>query len=234
MFGIVTEPEKIASAIGRNCKRIRIAIGVTQDELARYARGLGLRWKASTVADFEAGRSAPTFATVLVVSLALHSAARNAALRQGTRDASVLLSELLEAEDGAQIRLNEDLALPAGLVSAVCNGEPWSAAPWSIWVPTPGLETEASLRFNRDMWGEGANSPPERVLLRSGVTEDRLARQLGIDRARLADLSYLLWQSTFSDERDRRAGSDANQQKKGRISREMRAELEKELADGDD
>jgi hypothetical protein len=73
----------------------------------------------------------------------------------------------------------------------------------------------------------------ERLLLRSGLTEDRLARQIGVERARLADISHLLWQSTFSEERDRRAGPDANQQKKGRISREMRAELEKALADGD-
>jgi hypothetical protein len=65
------------------------------------------------------------------------------------------------------------------------------------------------------------------------LTEDRLARRFGIERARLADISYLLWRSTFSEERDRRAGPDANQQKKGRISRELRAELEEALADGD-
>lgn len=227
-------PEKLASVVGRNCKRIRTDVGLTQDEFARYARHLGLRWKASTVADFEAGRSAPTFATVLVVSLALHSAARNAAARRGDLDVSVLLSELLQAEDGEQLRLSEDLTLPAGLVAAVCEGRSWSAPPWGIWVPTPGLETEASLEFNRELWGDEANSPPERVLLRSGLTEDRLARRLGIERAQLADLSYLLWRSTFSEERDRRAGSDANQQKKGRVSREMRAELEKVLTDGHD
>jgi hypothetical protein len=43
-----------------------------------------------------------------------------------------------------------------------------------------------------------------------------------------------LWQRTFSEERDRRAGADANQQKRGQESRTLRAELEKALADGDD
>ena len=38
----------------------------------------------------------------------------------------------------------------------------------------------------------------------------------------------------FREERDRRAGEDANRQKKGRITRELRAELEKALADRDD
>lgn len=225
----------LAEVVGANCKRIRTSTGLTQDELARYARGLGLRWNAAKVGDFEAGRSAPTFATVLAVSLALHSAARNDAVRSGKVDeVSVLFSELLAAEDGAQLQINEDLSLPAGLVAAVCEGQSWSAPPWTIWVPTPGMETEGSLRFWRDMFGDDANSPPERVLLRSGLTEDRLARRLGIDRARLADLSYLLWQKTFSEERDLRAGAEASQQKKGRISREMRSELEKELARGDD
>jgi hypothetical protein len=41
-----------------------------------------------------------------------------------------------------------------------------------------------------------------------------------------------LWHGTFSEERDRRAGPDATQQKKGRISRELRTELEKALTDG--
>lgn len=224
----------LAEVVGANCRRIRTAIGLTQDELARYARDLGLRWNAAKVGHFEAGRSAPTFATVLAVSLALHSAARNEATRKGNLGVSVPLSELLAAEDEARVRLNDDLTLPAGLVAAVCGGQSWSARPWGLWMPTPGLETEASLEFYRDMWGEGANSPPERVWLRSGLTEDRLARRLGIERDRLADLSYLLWQRTFSEERDRRAGADANQQKKGRISREMRTELKKELADGND
>ncbi|MGK2854588.1 MAG: helix-turn-helix domain-containing protein [Microbacteriaceae bacterium] len=230
-------PEKIASAVGRNCKRIRTDVGLTQDEFARYARHLGLRWKASTVADFEAGRSAPTFATVLVVSLALHSAARNEAARQGGHlSVSVLLSELFAAEDGEQIQLNDDLHLPAALVAAVCEGRSWGSPPWNLWVPTPGLETRESLEFWQELMpgDEVVGSPPERVLLRSGLTEDRLARRLGIDLARLADLSYLLWKKTFSEERDRRAGPDASQQKKGRVSREMRSEIEKALADGDD
>ncbi|MDG4667999.1 hypothetical protein [Mycobacterium sp. 236(2023)] len=84
------------------------------------------------------------------------------------------------------------------------------------------------------MFGDAALTPSQRVLLASGLTEERLARRLGIERTRLADVSYLLWQSTFSQERDRRAGAEANQQKKGRISREMREELVEALSDGDD
>jgi transcriptional regulator with XRE-family HTH domain len=225
---VAVKQKPLAVVLGENCQRIRTMIGITQDELARHARDVGLRWTASKVGDFEKGRRAPTFATVLLVSLALHSAAQNAA-RRGGREVPTTLAELLSSE--GEVRLNDDVAFPAGLVSAVCKGQPWSAPPWHLWAPEPGTEPESSLKLYRDIWGDAALAPPERVLLRSGLTEDRLARQLGIERAGLADISYLLWQSTFSEERDRRAG-DANQQKKGRISREMRAELEKALADG--
>jgi hypothetical protein len=71
-------------------------------------------------------------------------------------------------------------------------------------------------------------------LHRSGLAEQRLAKALSIGDARLAELSSQLWHSSFSEERDRRAGPGANQQKKARVSRELRVEIEKALADGDD
>ncbi|MGA8543972.1 MAG: hypothetical protein WB785_01775 [Mycobacterium sp.] len=68
----------------------------------------------------------------------------------------------------------------------------------------------------------------------SGLTEDRLAARLGIGRDDLAALSLRLWRKPFSQERDRIAGPDANKQKRGQVSRALRAELEKALANGHD
>jgi hypothetical protein len=70
------------------------------------------------------------------------------------------------------------------------------------------------------------------MLDRSGLAEQRLAKALGIGTPRLADLSSQLWGATFGEERDRRAGAGASRQKKGHISRGLRAELEKALTDG--
>jgi hypothetical protein len=42
----------------------------------------------------------------------------------------------------------------------------------------------------------------------------------------LAGLSAALWKRTFSQERDRRAGPEANAQKRGQVSRELRKELQ--------
>jgi transcriptional regulator with XRE-family HTH domain len=211
----------LAVVVGANCKRIRVKkIGVTQDELARCARLLGLRWNAAKVGDFEAGRSAPTFATVLAVTLALQMALEDAAeRRRESPEGGVTLADLLDGRD--HIALTDSVAVAATQLAEVCRGRTFTPFDLEYW------RRARSAQDTID--GIVAD-----MLQRSGLTEHRLAKHLGITPDRLADVSFQLWQSTFSEERDRRAGPDANQQKRGRISRELRAELEKALADGDD
>ena len=61
----------------------------------------------------------------------------------------------------------------------------------------------------------------------------RVIQSLGISRSRgIAEMAYL-WGRSFVAERDRRAGGDANQQKRGRISRELKQELEAVLRGND-
>ncbi len=228
MFGIVvTERADLAAVVGRNCKRIRNEIGLTQNEFAKYARDQGLRWNASAVADFESGRSTPTFGTVLAVSLALELAAQITRRYRWSAETGGAFSELVEADGDIQL-LNNGLTMSADLVAEVCRGKPWKV------FADRGPQSKEFLALERDFWGDEGLSATQRLIVRSGQPEERLARQLNIELSTLADISNLLWQSTFSEERDRRAGADANAQKKGRISRELRQELEQELADGDD
>ncbi|HUH70027.1 MAG TPA: hypothetical protein VLZ05_14930 [Mycobacterium sp.] len=202
---------RLAVVVGRNCRRVRTEAGLTQDELARYARGYGLRWNAAKVANFEAGRWEFTLATVLLVGMALRRAMSFAVLaapaRRGggpARDRAVTLADLLDGA-GELVALSDDVLVAATDLAAIGRGQPFP------------------LRFFGD-----------RLVDRSGLAEQRLAKALGISVSRLADLSSALWGTTFGDERDRRAGMGANQQKRGATSRELRAELEKALADGDD
>ena len=65
---MTTGPESLAVVVGRNCRRIRTTAGITQNELAKHARDVGLRWTASKVGDFESGRNNPSFATVLALA----------------------------------------------------------------------------------------------------------------------------------------------------------------------
>ena len=69
---------------------------------------------------------------------------------------------------------------------------------------------------------------------RAGLDEDRLAKRLNISSGLLAAASWQLWRLPFSEERDRRAGWDANPQKRGRVSRDLQHELSEELARGND
>lgn len=212
--------------MGRNCKRLRTEIGLTQNEFARYARDRGLRWNSSAVADFEGGRSSPTFGTVLAVSLALELAAQIAECYRWGPEIGGVFPELVQSD--VDIQLNNGLAMPADLVAEVCRGKNWQ-----VWAPR-GHESKESLAFDQAIWGDEALTASQRLMVRSGQPEERLARQLKIELSQLSDISNLLWQRTFSEERDRRAGADANAQKKGRISRELRQELEQELTHGND
>jgi len=202
----------LAKVVGANCKRLRTAICITQDGLAQYARSLGLRWTASKVGDFEAGRSAPTLATVLIVGDALAWAAAQARfdIDIGLSDQppppdEVTLADLLDGGSGFIVLSDEHTVRAADLV-AVARGR--------------GFES----------W-DGATEPLTR---QPGMTEKRIAKNLNVSDLDFAETSFLLWGKTFSEERDSRAGVDANQQRKGRISREMRAEIEKALTNGDD
>jgi transcriptional regulator with XRE-family HTH domain len=217
---VPVEPESLAVVVGRNCQLRRKAIGITQDDLARYARDVGLHWTASKVGDFEAGRRAPTFATVLTVLLALNCAAEDAAEAADAEAQYVRLSDLV-AVDGL-ITLTDTLDVKGGQLAGVCRGDAFVLAP---------ITQDAILTLQAAAEALGVRDIAK-VLQRHGLTEYRLAKALGVEPVRLAQLSFQLWQRTFSEERDRRAGPEVTQQKKGRISRELRAELEKEVADG--
>jgi hypothetical protein len=163
-------------------------------------------------------------AQVLAVALALQAAVEEYATpRVSPVITEVKLADLVKGT--GVVALNDDLSVAAAELADICSGD------------APTLNNNVIFR-------RGAHQPDGRegvwqVLQRSGLPEDRLLRWLRdrglvIDRIRLAEVSFALWQSTFSDERDRRAGPGARPQKKGRISRELRVELEKALGDGDD
>ncbi|WP_084721827.1 hypothetical protein [Rhodococcus marinonascens] len=72
---------------------------------------------------------------------------------------------------------------------------------------------------------------------RVGLTEARIAKALGVEAGTIDNLAWYLWRRSFSDERDHRAGQDANAQKRGRITRELKSELSialEKVSRGDD
>lgn len=207
--------QSLAEVVGDNCKRLRSGLGITQDELARYARSVGLRWRASSVGDFEAGRSAPSLATVLAVAAALQSALkeRRSGRKRGQGLAGVSVGDLVRSDQ--PVAVTELLTLP-GATLAAWLGDTFADA--------PSISNDAALESQMDrsesyLVGSGA------VMERSGLAEERMAKSLGVDLRTLSVASFHLWDRTFTEERDQRAGPDANKQKRGQVTRTMRAEL---------
>jgi hypothetical protein len=62
-----------------------------------------------------------------------------------------------------------------------------------------------------------------------GEPEQLLERDLGLDRDRLIADMAALWGKSYSAQRDELAGPGANAQKKGRVARELKAELRRVL-----
>lgn len=205
--------ESLAIVVGRNCEHLRNQIGLTQDELARYARDLGLRWKASSVGDFESGRSAPKFATVVTVAVALQWALEDA---EPSADAPAVISLAhLVAFDGF-VTLTDTFKVFGSDLVQWCAGR------------APTLTTS---EFYQHLKLQGVVVDAVDVLTQAaGLAEQRQAKRMGIEPEQFAALSLVLWQRSFSDERDRRAGDDANPQKRGQVTRAMQAELDDELA----
>jgi transcriptional regulator with XRE-family HTH domain len=244
MLRIVSDQhQSLAAVVGLNCAERRLAAGLTQEQFVRYARGVGLRWTASKLADFERGRREVAFGTVLAVSWALSKAQADAKHRGVAGAGPVTLADLLQSN--GNVVLTSDGPDPLGSVVAdVCRGRPWPSDALDLY-GAAGLEMQESYRqivesapsalvdghFDPNL----TTTDLEQMRKRSGLTEDRVAQRLNISRDRLAAVSFRLWEGrTFGEERDRRGGPDVNQQKKGRISRELRAELEKAFADGND
>lgn len=236
--------EPLAVVVGRNCQAIRSKLGVTQEQFVRYTRQAGLRWTASKVGDFERGRREVSFGTALAVSLALSRAQADAREHGAAVGRPVTFADLVRFD--GNVVLTPDGPDPLGAVVAdVCRGRKWPLDP-AVLLGADELEIQrvhegalgsALSKAIVDGYFDPDVSNADLALMRqrSGLAEDRLAQRLGISRDRLAAVSFKRWQgSTFSEERDRRAGADANQQKRGRISRELRAELEEALTDGND
>ena len=60
----------------------------------------------------------------------------------------------------------------------------------------------------------------------------RICKSLGVDPAVAAKAMLKLWNRTFSSERDERSEPGDNAQRRGQISRQLKAELQKELSRG--
>jgi hypothetical protein len=217
LVGERVRDQTLAAVMGGNVKKLRG--GHTQAELARHAKAWGLPWTTGTVANVEAGRSAPSLANLYPLVLAL----------EDLLDRRVRPTELFNGSGTVTVgRLEIELRLLRTLLSdgPVKRPKP-DVSELNSWMDR--VEVTWPDRLLKAPYGPFHDT-------KTAMTESdlRIGKGLGWDADRTAAEMAYLWGHPLSVERDNRAASGANAQARGQISRQLKDELRKVITDGDD
>jgi transcriptional regulator with XRE-family HTH domain len=219
--------DSVAKVVGEGAREIRLDAGITLEETARAAQRYGLPWTSGRVGDFESGRTAPSLPTLVAAAAALGEAIGR----------PVSLAELVTGK--GQVQINDKLSFDKSALRAALSGG-------TVYAHTSPLPPAALLRKYEIVHGPTSTAHwPKRLRaikphLRWAVLRDfsesdaRMCKNIGVDQVLGAAAMAALWRRTFTAERDHRAGPDANAQRRGQISRQLKAELQKVIKDGND
>ena len=169
------------------------------DDVAVRARALGLRWNSGRVSDLERGRISPTIPTLLLLSMALADLTGE----------PVRVADLVQHE--GDVMLTPTTSLPGSQVVGALSGEPARRG------DARSSHSRAALVLSIATEQAG------------GESEQRVAQSLGIAGKQFRELSQELWGRPFAAERDSRAGEGASPQKRGRVARTLKKEMEQHL-----
>jgi hypothetical protein len=211
----------VAQVVGDNVRNRRADISL--DILAAASP---LPMSTGRIGNIESARSTTTTLETLI--------AMAAALSRATVE-PVTLADLLDGE--GEVSLGGQFVIELSTLRAVLRGEP---------VPISDAETDRKLgKVMSEARRWAITRLPEWKLLPQSVRRDldphdwlrvkmtlresdiRMCKAIDIDHELGAALMAKLWDKPFSAERDRRAGPDAKAQRKGQISRRLKADLEK-------
>lgn len=187
---------------------------------------MGMKCSTGRISELEGGRVSPTLPTLFVLADALREVTGH----------PVSLAELVKA-DGF-IRVNDDLVVRAEKVAEAVSSSPVELKLRDVLGAVE--EAQDVLRQSAAALRELPDYPDvtmgvvRDISHKSGETEERVAKSLGFPLLQLSFESARLWGDSFSAERDQRAGPDANAQKRGRVSRELKAELRASISRGRD
>jgi transcriptional regulator with XRE-family HTH domain len=221
-----------AATAGANAQNLRRGADVKLEQFAKRARLYGLKWTSGRVSDFESGKVAPTLPTLYLVTAVLTDLLGR----------EVAVEELFAGE--GRVALNDRVNLKLDTVR--------SGFREGFTVTISDMPDERD-RHDKSMaeYIERLERIPESLTAGmtigeyrdvSGAMSDsdlRMCKNLGIDQTLGAAAMAKLWKQPFTAERDKRAEVDANPQRRGQISRQLKAELlsiirGQDTADGDD
>jgi transcriptional regulator with XRE-family HTH domain len=210
----------VAQVVGAGARALRLDAGVTLEQMARAAQYYGLPWTSGRVGDFESGRTAPSLPTLVAAAAALGRAIGR----------PVSLAELVAGE--GQVYINNKLGLDKSALRAALSGALIMPLPLATLLKRAHETISETSTAHWPKRLRAVKPDLRRDVLRDFSESDaRMCKNIGVDRVLGAAAMAVLWRRTFTAERDHRAGPDANAQRRGQISRQLKAELEEVIKD---
>lgn len=197
------------------------------EQLATAGRSNGAGWSSGSISVMERGMFKPTIETLAHLALALDDLNEEQSAR-GTITIGDLLETAhpIELGDGKTVTKERLLKFLGGEPSGVLLDVHNQSDNFNHWLQeyvskldklnVPLSSKQMTRKYFREMESAGKESQ----------TEIRLAKKINIDVLELRHWAYFLWTKTFEQQRDLLAGDGATAQKKGRISRELLADIQ--------
>lgn len=202
----------LSQIAGRNTRALRQGAGVTLNDFTRAMHRNGASWSTGRVGDFESGRSAPNFETWLTVAAAL-------------RDVTGKPIELADLFVGTgAVKITDTLTVKLSTVRNILAGAPVTIRPASATLtlktsrPRVVILPKALSDVDPRLYS--------RVEANFSEADVRMCKNVGVDPSTGAAAMAKLWGKTFTARRDELGGPDANAQRRGRISRQLKTQLQ--------
>jgi len=218
-----TPADLLAKLIGEHIKRLRMAAGRRQGDVAQAAKQQGLNWTASTVGSIETGFRRLATHELLVLPLVL----AEAGLAQHLRLEDVLPDSLVSEWMRTRYQLARQEAL-----------QRWDKTEKKMWLEEVGHEPDLPKMAGEDADGHPIYAETKRreplpeIIDRWGDGEAELAAAdaLGVHPRRIALRSWRMWKRSLSQERDRRAAAQITAEMdagavRGHVTRSLLREL---------
>lgn len=215
--------EEMDRAIGAGLRRLRVELGISQDELARRARAYGLNWTPSRVSDVERGERSLDLASLVAVTAALNTAKVTGtfSVRDVTGSNLLPVTSAWSIEMGDLIRvLQGDLGeLEAGSILPDRERQKWDeafdperiATTWSQMPPGTTARIAAEIEARA-----------------STLAETRAAKRIGVPVLTLKVWAHHLW-GTSLDDRAARIAAGPSAQARGHATRALSEEIEEAI-----
>lgn len=204
----------VGEVAGGEARKLRQGAGKSLEDVARAVRSYGLPWSTGRVGDFESGRAGPDIRTLLVVAAALGNVIGS----------PVELADLFAGS--GDVAITDAVTVKRAALRAMLGSQP-------VKLPTPKdvevltLAVKVPRTRKQPEWVSGVdNDVLHRVLGELRESDVRMCQRVGVEPYWGAAAMAKVWGRTFVAERDQRAGPGANAQRRGQVSRQLKAELQ--------